>query len=88
MTSPCRTSVIVSNKKRHPILYLSPMHIAERVIKGYEITDPKLTAWQRQQKYDENMKEEKKKLSRYINGVMKKVHPDGPHCIKAAYHFG
>ena len=80
--------MLVTNTQTRPVLYLSPMHIAERVIKGYEITDPKLTARQIQQKYDDNMKEEKKKLSRYIHGVMKKVQPDGPRCIKAAYHFG
>lgn len=78
----------MSNQKAHPTLYLSPMHIAERVIKGYEITDPDLTVRQREQKYQANMREEKKKLARYILGVMKKIKPDGPQCIMAAYHFG
>jgi len=35
MTCPCRLTVTISNKRHHPILYLSPMHIAERVIKGF-----------------------------------------------------
>jgi hypothetical protein len=64
------------------------MHIAERVIKGFQITDLELTVRQREKKYEENMKEEKKKLSRYIFEVMKKLNPDGPHCIMVAYHFG
>jgi len=64
------------------------MHIAERVIKGFQTSDPELTVRQREKKYQENMKEEKKKLSRYIFEVMKKLDPDGPHCIMAAYHFG
>ena len=88
MTCPCRLTVTISNKRHHPILYLSPMHIAERVIKGFQITDLELTVRQREKKYEENMKEEKKKLSRYIFEVMKKLNPDGPHCIMAAYHFG
>ena len=71
--------VTISNKSHHPILYLSPMHIAERVIKGFQITDPELTMRQREKKYEDNMKEEKKKLSRYIFEVMKKLNPDGPH---------
>ena len=47
MTCPCRLTVTISNKRHHPILYLSPMHIAERVIKGFQITDPELTVRQR-----------------------------------------
>jgi len=57
------------------------MHIAKRVIKGFQITDPELTVRQTENKYEKNMKEEKKKLSRYIFEVMKKLNPDGPHCL-------
>jgi hypothetical protein len=78
----------VSNKKKHPILFLSPMHINERIIKGYKIEDPKMTMRERERKYEENMRKEKKKVSDYIYSVMKKLNPDGPHCIMAAYHFG
>jgi hypothetical protein len=64
------------------------MHTVERVIKGFQITDLELTVRQREKKYEDNMKEEKKKLSRYIFEVMKKLNSDGPHCIMAAHHFG
>jgi hypothetical protein len=81
-------SATISNKKKHPILFLSPMHINERIIKGYKITDPDLTVREREKRYNENMRKEKKKVSDYIYSVMKKLNPDGPHCIMAAYHFG
>jgi hypothetical protein len=78
----------VSNKKKHPILFLSPMHINERIIKGYKIEDPKMTMRERERKYEENMRKENKKVSDYIYSVMKKLNPNGPHCIMATYHFG
>jgi hypothetical protein len=81
-------TVTVSNKLHHSVLYLSPMHIAQRVILGYEITNEKMTEEERKEKYEENMKAEKKKLSKYICNVMKKLSPDGPRCIMGAYHFG
>ena len=81
-------TVTVSNKKTRPVLYLSPAHIAERVIKGFEINDPEMTVRQREKKYEENMKAEKTKLKNYILECMKKIKPDGPECIMAAYHFG
>jgi hypothetical protein len=81
-------TVTISNKKRHPVLYLSPMHIAERVILGFEITDEKLIEEERKEAYEKNMKADKKKLSKYICNVMKKLSLDGPSCIMGAYHFG
>jgi hypothetical protein len=81
-------SATISKKKVHPVLFLSPMHINERTIKGYKITDPEMTVREREKKYLENMRKEKKKVADYIYSVMKKLKPDGPHCIMAAYHFG
>jgi hypothetical protein len=81
-------TVTISNKKHHPVVYLSPMHIAERVIFGFEIIDEKLTEEERKEAYEKNMKADKKKLSKYICNVTKKLSPDGPSCIMGAYHFG
>ena len=64
------------------------MHIAKRVIFGFEITDESLTEEERKKAYEKNMKEEKKKVSKYICSVMEKLKPDGPSCIMGAYHFG
>jgi hypothetical protein len=47
-----------------------------------------MTVREREKKYLENMRKEKKKVADYIYSVMKKLKPDGPHCIMAAYHFG
>jgi hypothetical protein len=78
----------VSNKKVHPTLFLSPMHINESIIKGHMPKDKKKTMREREKIYKENMRKEKKKVSDYIYSVMKKIKDDGPRCIMAAYHFG
>jgi hypothetical protein len=46
-----------------------------------------MTMRERERKYEENMRKEKKKVLDYIYSVMKKLNLNGPHCIMAAYHF-
>ena len=81
----------ISKELKLDVIYLSPMHIAQRVIVGYELDDKHpsmidLTKRQREASRKKMVNDEKLKISRYIIGAMKKIKGNG--CILAAYHFG
>ena len=81
----------ISKELKLDVIYLSPMHIAQRVIIGYHLDDnhptmKDLTKRQREAHRKKLMDNEKLNISRYILGAMKKIRGNG--CILAAYHFG
>ena len=81
----------ISKELKLDVIYLSPMHIAQRIIIGYHLDDnhptmKDLTKRQRQAHRKKLMDNEKLNISRYILGAMKKIRGNG--CILAAYHFG
>ena len=73
------------------IIYLSPMHITQRAISGYDISDthPKLVNLTGLQRVEVRVKMRGEMLYRkgqYILEAMKKVRGNG--CIRAAHQFG
>lgn len=73
------------------ILYLSPLHVNEANITGFELLDDhkdliNLTKREREKYCKKALDTEKLKVGKYILGVMKKVRRDG--CILAAIHYG
>ena len=73
------------------IIYLSPMHITQRAISGYDIPDthPKLVNLTGLQRVEVRVKMRGEILYRkgqYILEAMKKVQDNG--CILAAHQFG
>ena len=91
MACPCRLMAYISKELKLDVIYLSPMHIAQRIIIGYHLDDnhptmKDLTKRQREAHRKKLMDNEKLNISRYILGAMKKIRRNG--CIVAAYHFG
>jgi hypothetical protein len=77
----------VSKKCSLGIVYLSPMHISERTIVGYNLPDTHedlvtLTKPQRDQYRKEKLDTSKLVVAMYIYGAMKKIKGNG--CILAA----
>ena len=73
------------------IIYLSPMHITQRAISGYDISDthPKLVNLTGLQRVEVRVKMRGEMMYRkgqYILEAMKKVQDNG--CILAAHQFG
>ena len=73
------------------IIYLSPMHITQSAISGYDIPDthPKLVNLTGLQRVEVRVKMRGEMMYRkgqYILEAMKKVQDDG--CILAAHQFG
>ena len=73
------------------IIYLSPMHITQRAISGYDVPDthPKLVNLTGLQRVEVRVKMRDEILYRkgqYILEAMKKVRRNG--CILAAHQFG
>ena len=80
------TKVVGSNN-----LYLSPMHINERTIVGYEVDDdhPSMRRKSKKQKAEvrkKALKESKGRVAAYILQAMKRIKDNG--CIMAPYHYG
>jgi hypothetical protein len=74
------------------IVYLSPMHISERIIMGYDLPDThedlvNLTKPQRDKYRKDKLKKSKLAVAMYIYGAMKKIKGRNG-CILAAHHFG
>ena len=91
MTCPCSAQAYVSDISGGRDIYLSPMHINERCIIGYEIPDTHpelidLTAQQRDKYQLDKLNKSKLAIGTYIYEVMKKIKGNG--CILAAYHYG
>ena len=91
MTCPCMMQSYVCKKLGKNIIYLSPMHLTERVITGYDVPDThdrlvNLDSKDRPQARIELHDELKYKVGMYIYRAMKKVKGNG--CILAAHEFG
>ena len=76
----------ISKELKLDVIYLSPMHIAQRIIIGYHLDLKDLTKRQREAHRKKLMDNEKLNISRYILGAMRKIRGHG--CILAADHFG
>jgi hypothetical protein len=81
----------VSQKCNLGIHYLSPMHIADGVIGGYDLPDDHpdmidLMARQRDEVNKKRRNESKLAISKYILRAMKQVKEHG--CLLAAHHIG
>ena len=81
----------VSKECNLGIHYLSPMHISDSIIKGYDLppTHPdmvKLMAQKRDQVNKQRREKYKLAVARYIHGAMRKIKGNG--CLVAAHHIG
>jgi len=79
----CRMQAYASQELGEDIIYLSPMHITQRAISGYDIPDthPKLVNLTGLQRVDVRVY----RKGQYILEAMKKVQGNG--CILAAHQF-
>jgi hypothetical protein len=74
-----------------PVIYLSPMHITQRAIIGYDVpdTDERLAGLTKMQQIEARARlvgENKFRKGQYILKAMKKIKGNG--CILAAHQFG
>ena len=81
----------VCKELEQDIIYLSPMHITQRAIIGYDVpdTDPRLVNLDTMQQVQVRIQmqgELKYKKGQYILQAMKKI--KGNRCILAAHQFG
>jgi hypothetical protein len=93
MTCACRMQSVVSNEigGGDNRIYLSPMHICQRAIIGYDVpdTDPRLAnldGLARQEARGYLVGENKKRKGDYILHCMRKIQGNG--CVVAAHQFG
>ena len=91
MTCACRMQSYVCKELNKDVIYLSPMHITQRAISGYDIPDthPKLVNLTGLQRVEVRVKMRGEMMYRkgqYILEAMKKVQGNG--CILAAHQFG
>jgi hypothetical protein len=91
MTFPCRIQYYVSKELGKDIAYLSPMHITERTMTGYDIPDThedlvNLNPEERKKFREDLLIEYKYWAGMYIYGAMKKVLGNG--CVIATHQFG
>ena len=91
MTCPCRMQSYVCKEMGQYIIYLSLMHLTERVITGYDVLDThdrlvNLDSKERPQARIELRDELKYNMGMYFYRAMKKVKGNG--CILAPHEFG
>ena len=90
-TCACRMQSYVCKELNKDDIYLSPMHITQRAISGYDVPDthPRLVNLTGLQRVEVRVKMRGEILYRkgqYILEAMKKVRRNG--CILAAHQFG
>ena len=90
-TCACKMQSYIYKELNKNVIYLSPMHITQRAISGYDISDthPKLVNLTGLQRVEVRVKMRGEMMYRkgqYILEAMKKVRGNG--CIRAAHQFG
>jgi hypothetical protein len=90
-TCACRMQSYASNEIGDDVIYLSPMHITQRAIIGYDVPDThpdlvNLNPTQRQEVQYRMCSEIMYRKGQYILRAMKKIEGNG--CILAAHQFG
>ena len=89
-TCACRMQSYASKEIGDDVIYLSPMHITQRAIVGYDVSDthPDLVNLELMQRLEVRQRlrgEIMYRKGQYILQAMKKI--DGNGCILAAHQF-
>ena len=90
-TCVCRMQSFISKKMGKNVIYLSPMHLSQRAIIGYDIpdSDPKLVGLDKLKQLEVRghlVGENKFRKGQYILKAMRKLRGNG--CILFAHQFG